>query len=87
MRGREQPFTDYLDFAKYFFPQIDDACEGELGMYALLGDSFLSSAMTKRAGSCKHLTDITYWQGKSNLGREYSAKRHLAWSSSSEPSV
>lgn len=64
VRAREQPFTtdyDYLDFAKDFLPQVDDTRERQLGMYALLGDSFLSSAMTKRVGCCKHLTDIANW--------------------------
>ena len=60
--AREQPSaTDYLDFTEYFLPQVDDACKRQLSMYALLGDSLLSSAMTKRVGCCKHLTDISYW--------------------------
>lgn len=59
-RCKQLSATDYLDLAKYFLPQVDDTCKRQLGMYALLGDSLLSSAMMKRV-DCKHLTDIAYW--------------------------
>ena len=78
----------YLDFRKHLFANVDDAAEWHLAIYSLLSDSFLSSTWEQGHGKeavSTYSLRSTYWERKSNLGREYSAKNRRASSNSRDP--